>query len=122
MLDAHNNTKYDLESKAFLAKNCQSLFELCQKPVAVGHEVCSAPITNLELKLLLVDRALEAKSMTRVPENEVGIKMTDTSKEEMLLKLLGSMKSLVDVMAKGDVALASKSLEHSNKKRKRGTE
>lgn len=122
MLDAHNNSRDDLKFKEFLGKNCQSLVELCQK--TAGHELYSAPapITNLELELVLVDRALEAKSKISVPANEVESQMADKSKDDMLSKLLGSMKSLVDVMTNGDAALASNSLEQPNKKRKRGME
>lgn len=78
-------------------------------------------LTNLELPLVLIDRALEAKSKSFAPRNAPETKIgTDFKDEafEKLSELLGSVKSVIEVVSNGDRKLVSNSLEQSNKERK----
>lgn len=116
MLSAHIGSAPDLEFKTFLEQNCQFLLELCRKPAeSIPALVPITPRTNLELQLVLVDRALEAQSKASVSTKMEG-KMEDNVKGEVLgkvLELAGSIKSVIEVAANG-----SDSLERPSKKRK----
>ncbi|KAF7895269.1 hypothetical protein EAF00_007083 [Botryotinia globosa] len=111
-----NGSKFDLEFKRFLERNCQFLLELCMKPAeSPSYSVLITPRTNLELQLVLVDRALETKSKVRVSRTAEG-KMEDKFQDEILGKLselAGSIKSMIEAAANG-----SNSLEQPSKKRK----
>ncbi|KAF7935956.1 uncharacterized protein EAE98_002176 [Botrytis deweyae] len=127
MLDSHSGSEPDLEFKGFLEKNCQFLLELCRKPAesipAPAVTPLLTPRTNLELQLVLVDRALEAKARVHVSKKVEG-KMEDKVKGEVLGKLselAGSIKSVIEVVANGGSNIASNgsnSLDQPSKKRK----
>ncbi|KAF7884335.1 uncharacterized protein EAF02_004671 [Botrytis sinoallii] len=127
MLESHSGSESDLEFKGFLEKNCQFLLELCRKPAesipAPVPTPSLTPRTNLELQLVLVDRALEAESKVHVSKKVEG-KMEDKVKGEVLGKLselAGSIKSVIEVVANGGSNIASNGsncLDQPSKKRK----
>ncbi|KAF7951426.1 hypothetical protein EAE96_006738 [Botrytis aclada] len=124
MLNAHIGSAFDLEFRGFLDKNCQFLLKLCRKPAKPKPaSVPLVPSANLELQLVLVDRALEVKSKVRVSK-EVEGKMKDKDDGEVLQKLselAGSIKSVIEVVANGGTKIisnGSNSLEQPSKKRK----
>ncbi|QSZ29002.1 hypothetical protein DSL72_003511 [Monilinia vaccinii-corymbosi] len=78
MLDSHRGSPFDLKFGEFFKENCEYLVELCKKPAdhrptqfcrMLGDpKPAPVPIEKLQLQLVLVDRALEAKSRARVPK------------------------------------------------------
>ncbi|TGO55229.1 hypothetical protein BOTNAR_0249g00020 [Botryotinia narcissicola] len=124
MLDSHRRSKSDLEFKGFLDKNCQFFLELCREtrnPIPGPAPLKSH--ANFEIQLVLVDRSLEFKPKATVSTKVEG-KMEDNVKREVLgrlSELAGSIKSMIEVVAKGDTKITSKesnSLEQPSKKRK----
>ncbi|KAF7868633.1 hypothetical protein EAF04_005164 [Stromatinia cepivora] len=119
MLNFHHGTEFDLGLKEFLKQNCKFLLELCEKPV--DPKPVPAPLTNLKLQLIIVDRSLEAGSkapgarattLTKAPapRNDSGTKVgTDLKGEvfEKLSELFGSFKSGIEVVSNGDTKLIS---------------
>ncbi|TGO43025.1 hypothetical protein BHYA_0004g01520 [Botrytis hyacinthi] len=125
ILDSHSGSESDLEFKEFLDKNCQFFLELCRGTTNPIPE--PAPLkshANFELQLILVDRSLESKSKASASAKVEG-KMEDNVKGEVLGKLselAGSIKSVIEVVAKGGTKIISKesnSLEQPSKKRKK---
>ncbi|KAM0140418.1 hypothetical protein ACHAP3_002723 [Botrytis cinerea] len=124
MLDAHSGSDSDLEFRRFLDKNCQFLLELCRRPIdPMPASIPLTPRSNLELQLVLVDRALEAQSKASFP-TKMESKMEDEVKGEVLGKLselTESIKSVIEVVANGStktMSNGSNSLERPSKKRK----
>ncbi|TEY40908.1 hypothetical protein BOTCAL_0414g00070 [Botryotinia calthae] len=124
MLDSYSGSDFDLEFRGFLDKNCQFLLELCRRPMdPMPASIPLTPCSNLELQLVLVDRALEAQSKASFP-TKMESKMEDKLKGEVLGKLselTESIKSVIEVVANGGtktMSNGSNSLEQLSKKRK----
>ncbi|KAI9644941.1 hypothetical protein NHQ30_006975 [Ciborinia camelliae] len=59
----HRNSEFDIAFRAFLEENCSFVLELFrEEPSVVLQTPAQIPVPNLELELVLADRALEAKS------------------------------------------------------------